>query len=106
MEYFMKGLRNWSDFAGKATRKDYWMFVLIYILISIAVGLLDGLMGTTILGLILSLVLLIPSISYAARRLHDTGRSGWWLLIGLIPIVGWIVIIVMLCLPTNPDSKY
>ena len=57
MEYFMKGLRNWSDFAGKATRKDYWMFVLIYILISIAVSLLDNMLGTAFLGLILSLAL-------------------------------------------------
>ncbi len=106
MEYFLKGLRNWSDFTGKATRKDYWMFVLIYILISIAVSLLESMLGISFLGIILSLALFIPSISYACRRLHDTGRSGWWQLLGLIPVLGWIAIIILLCMPSNPDSQY
>ncbi len=91
-----------ADFNGRASRSEYWWFVLAIIIGSI---LLSAISET--LGAIFNLALLVPSLSAGARRLHDTGRSGWWQLIGLIPLLGWIVLIVLLALEGNAeDNKY
>ncbi|MEL0639484.1 DUF805 domain-containing protein [Pseudoalteromonas aliena] len=96
MEHYMNALRSYADFSGRNRRKAYWMFVLINTLISIALSFVDELIGFYIISNIYSLALLIPSLSAGARRLHDTGRSGWWQLLWLVPIIGWIVLIVFL----------
>ena len=107
MHWFLDPVKNhYFDFEGRATRKQYWMFVLMYIIISIIVELIDVALGLGFLGAILSLVLLAPSLGIAARRLHDIGRSGWWQLIGLIPIIGWIIMIVWLVTDSAPDNQY
>ena len=72
------------------------MFFLFYFIIYITLAIVDSLIGTMFLALIFALAMLVPSISIAARRLHDTGRSGWWQLISLIPLIGAIVLIVFL----------
>jgi uncharacterized membrane protein YhaH (DUF805 family) len=96
MEHYMNALRSYADFSGRNRRKAFWMFYLINLLISIVLGVVDELMGVAVIGTIYSLALLIPQLSAGARRLHDTGRSGWWQLLWLVPIIGWIVIIVFL----------
>lgn len=96
MEYFVKGFRDYANFSGRARRKDYWMFVLIYSLIYVALSLIDKFLGFAWLSSIFSLIMLVPSLSYTARRLHDTGRSGWWQLLYFIPLIGLIVVIVFL----------
>jgi uncharacterized membrane protein YhaH (DUF805 family) len=96
MEYFVKGLREYANFSGRERRRDYWMFVLFYMIIYIALSLVDTLIGSVLLSSLFSLVMLVPSLSFAARRLHDTGRSGWWQLLYLIPLIGLIVVIVFL----------
>lgn len=106
MNYFLAGFRQYADFNGRAARKPYWMFVLVYLLIYIALTVIDANLGMLYLPLIFSLVVLVPSISFTARRLHDTGRSGWWQLITLIPIIGTIVIIVFLAQDSHPDNQY
>lgn len=107
MEYFINAVKhNYANFNGRETRKSYWMFVLVYIAIYIVAVILDGLIGIQLISIILALGLLIPSISIAARRLHDTGRSGWWQLIGLIPLLGAIILIVFLVQDSKPDNKY
>ncbi|MDB6060164.1 MAG: Integral rane protein [Verrucomicrobiaceae bacterium] len=85
--------QKYADFNGRASRSEYWWFALC---IAIA-GLVLSRVSTT-LGLLFNLGLLLPSLAAAARRLHDTGRSGWWQLIALIPVLGWIVLIVFLAL--------
>lgn len=90
MEYYIGALKKYAVFEGRATRSEYWYFFLFNLVISIIIGLLD----VPALGFLYSLAVLIPSLAVGVRRLHDVGKSGWWLLIGLIPVVGWIVLII------------
>lgn len=106
MEYFLDALKRYADFSGRARRKQYWMFVLFYFIFSIVVGIVDGILGTYFLGVIFGLAMLVPSLAIGARRLHDTGRSGWWQLIMLIPLIGGIVLLVFFVLDSHPDNEY
>jgi uncharacterized membrane protein YhaH (DUF805 family) len=106
MEYFIDALKKYADFKGRARRKEYWMFVLIYSIIIIALSLIDTFFGTVWLSPIFSLALIIPSISISARRLHDIGRSGWWQLIYFIPLIGLIVMLVFLCQDSHEENHY
>ena len=104
MNWYIQVLQKYFVFSGRARRKEFWMFVLFTLLISIGLGIIDGFAGLTteyglgILGGIYSLATIIPSLALAFRRLHDTDRSAWWLLIGFVPIVGSIVLLVFYCL--------
>jgi len=82
---------KYVDFSGRASRSEFWWFFLFCCLVSIAAGMFGF-----IVNCLVSLALLLPQVAAATRRLHDTGRSGWWQLIGLIPVIGWIVMIVFL----------
>lgn len=106
MEYFTRAIQKYADFSGRATRKEYWMFILFYLIFYVVLGVIDGILGTMILALIFSLVLAIPSISLGARRLHDTGRSGWWQLITIVPLIGIIVLIVFLVQDSHAENEY
>ena len=92
---------KYVDFKGRARRPEYWWWVLFNVLVSIALALVDlGLSAVHvpgILGNLANLVFFLPSLAVGARRLHDTDRSGWWLLLWLIPLIGWIIIVVFLC---------
>ena len=105
-------LQKYVGFSGRARRSEYWWFALFGLIVSIVAGILDGALGTMsdtnvgVIGGIASLALLLPGIAVAIRRLHDTSRSGWWILIGLIPIVGWIILIVFYVQDSHPDNKY
>lgn len=97
MEWYLKVLRDYAKFDGRARRQEYWMFSLINVLIMIGIGFVEGLFGSWgILGLVYALGVLIPNLAVGVRRLHDTDRSGWWLLVSLIPVVGIIVLLVFL----------
>ncbi len=106
MEYFIEAIKNYAEFTGRARRKEYWMFILFYLIIYIGLMVIDGVLGTLVLSTIFSLALLIPSISVAARRLHDTGRSGWWQLIAIIPLIGAIILIVFLAQDSHDENQY
>lgn len=93
MNFFLDALKKYADFSGRSRRSEYWYFVLFNFLISLVAGFIDGAIGFQVLGLIVSLALFIPGIAVSVRRLHDVGRSGWWLLIALTGI-GIIVLIV------------
>ncbi|MEF1309848.1 DUF805 domain-containing protein [Vibrio mytili] len=94
MDWYISVLKKYAVFNGRARRKEYWMFFLFNLLISLALGIVDGLLGTTIIGGLYGLAVLIPSIALTVRRLHDIGRTGWWALIGFIPFIGLIVLLV------------
>jgi len=100
--------KNYAGFQGRARRKEYWMFALFNVIISIIFSVLDSVANLNqILTGLYSLVILIPSLAVGVRRLHDTGRSGWWLLIGLIPFIGSIILIVFFCLDSQEnDNQY
>ena len=112
MNWYLHVLKNYATFSGRARRKEYWMFFLISALISIVLTLLDILLGTYSVeyeaGLfsgLYSLLILLPSIAVVVRRLHDTDRSGWWILISLIPLIGVIVLFVFICLDSQPGTN-
>lgn len=92
-------LNKYADFSGRAQRSEYWYFFLFLVIVDIVASVLDSaLFGDfSALYLIATLALIVPSIAAGVRRLHDTGRSGWWLLLAFIPVVGAIVLIVFLC---------
>ncbi|MBB3992432.1 uncharacterized membrane protein YhaH (DUF805 family) [Sulfitobacter undariae] len=102
------GFSRYVDFGTRSTRSQYWWWTLWTILISLGTGFLDGMLGMGEFGAInalASLVTFLPSIAVAIRRLHDIGRSGWWLLLMFIPIIGWIVLIVFYCTPTQEEPN-
>ncbi len=90
---------KYADFSGRAARSEYWWFFLFIVLVSIGLS-----MVSPIISGLFSLGTLIPSIAAAARRLHDTNRSGWWQLICLIPVLGVIVLIVFLVQEGKPAA--
>ena len=113
MKWFIKAFRQYADFSGRASRQEFWMFVLFNLLFAMAwvfvAGLLTGLLGSSFnhesrllfmykLMAIYYAVTAVPAMAVGVRRLHDTGRSGWWMLVSLIPFVGGIWLIVLMCL--------
>jgi uncharacterized membrane protein YhaH (DUF805 family) len=92
-------LTKYADFSGRAGRSEYWWFLLFIVM----VGAATSLVSTTLSGLF-SLATLLPSIAAAARRLHDTNRSGWWQLVCLVPVVGLIVLIVFLAQESSGEA--
>jgi len=108
MNYFTDVLKKYAVFTGRARRKEYWMYILFYIIIMFVLGFIEGMIGTGgIIGALFGLALLLPSIGVGIRRLHDTGKSGWLLLLGLIPLVGAIILIVFFVQEgTKGDNAY
>ena len=103
MNWVMKALKQYADFNGRSQRTEYWLFVLFCLVVSIVLAIVDRGIGTYsaaagvgLLGGIFSLAVLLPGIGVSVRRLHDTSRSGWWLLIALIPLIGEIVLLVFM----------
>lgn len=97
---------KYVDFTGRASRPEYWWFVLSYLVVYLAAAMLDAAIGTGgVLAGLVGLAYLLPMLAAGVRRLHDTGRSGWWLLLPLVPIVGSIVLIVFLASPGEPGPN-
>lgn len=114
MNWLVDPFKKYIEFSGRASRKQYWMFMLFVVVIAMILGFFDGLMGTQIgetpqsvgvLSLIWSLAILLPSLSITVRRLHDTNRSGWWFLISFIPLLGGVVLVVFMVMNGNAGSN-
>lgn len=106
-------LARYVQFQGRARRSEYWYWVLFIVLVSIGLALVDGAIfgfdetDIAVFGPIFSLATFVPSLSVGFRRMHDIGRTAWWLLIGLIPIIGTIIIIYWFVQPGQPnDNQY
>lgn len=99
MNWYLEVLKKYATFSGRARRKEYWMFFLFNIVITFVLGFLDSMMGLAqqggigILSGLYCLAVLIPGLAVCVRRLHDTGKSGWWVFIALVPILGalWLL---------------
>lgn len=113
MKWFIEALtRKYATFAGRARRKEYWYFILFYCIAIIALVVVDGLAGTfseeAEIGLFSGLFILatiVPSIAVTVRRLHDTDRSGWWVLINFVPFLGALVLFVFAVLDSQPGEN-
>lgn len=106
MNWYMEVLKKYAEFNGRARRTEYWMFFLFNLIISFVLGFIEGLMGGAgIIGMLYALAVLIPGIAVSVRRLHDTDRSGWWLLIAFVPLVGAIVLLVFMVQDSNPSAN-
>ena len=107
MEWYLKVLKQYADFSGRARRKEYWMFYLFNIIFTIVASIIDGVLGMPIFYLIYALAMLIPGLAVAVRRLHDVGKSGWMFLVVLIPLVGGIWLLVLMCTDSEAgDNKW
>lgn len=91
MEWYLGVLKQYAVFRGRARRKEYWMFILCNLLVVMALGVVGVLIDNMLLSHLYSLVVLVPGLAVAVRRLHDTNRSGWCFLINLVPLVGMLV---------------
>ena len=106
IDWFVKCLKNYATFTGRARRKEYWYFVLVQFIILIVAQIIDAILGTEfVFYAIVALALFIPSLAAAVRRLHDTGRSGWWFLIAIIPLIGTILLIIWLASDTKQENN-
>ena len=114
MNYYIEVLKKYIAFSGRARRAEYWYFALFNSIISVLLIVIDQLIGTHgqnstmgVLSGLYSLAVLLPSLGVLVRRLHDTGRSGWWWLIAFIPLIGAIILIVFTVSDSTPgDNKY
>ena len=106
-EAVKSGFDNYVNFSGRASRPAYWWWFLFAILASIVANIIDAAIGVTIVSIIVALGLFLPGLAVAFRRLHDTDRSGWWILIGLIPLIGFIVLLIFFVQKSDPaDNQY
>ncbi|MFE1307643.1 DUF805 domain-containing protein [Streptomyces sp. NPDC058755] len=96
MHWYVDVLKKYAVFSGRARRQEFWMFFLFNLIVSIVLTVVGNAIDSNILSVIYALAVLLPYLGVAVRRLHDTGRSGWWILIALIPLVGTIILIVFL----------
>jgi uncharacterized membrane protein YhaH (DUF805 family) len=112
MNWYLKVLKQYADFSGRARRKEYWMFTLFNIIFIIVAMTLDNILGLTVGELpygvfyvLYALAVLIPGIAVTVRRLHDVGKSGWMFLIVLIPLIGAIWLLVLMVTDSNPGEN-
>lgn len=113
MNWMILPLKRTFDFGGRSRRKEFWMFVLFCVLVGVGAGILDLMLGYGAsgahaggggyeawvetrgpVGVISSLLLIVPQLAVSVRRLHDINRTGWWLLLLLLPLIGWLVLLV------------
>jgi len=106
MDYFIGALKKYADFSGRARRTEYWMFFLFYVIFSVVISVVDSLLGIGLLSIIFGFAMLVPSLSIGARRLHDTGRSGWWQLLLIIPVIGFIILVVFFVQDSHDENSY
>lgn len=115
MDWMLMPLRRYAEFSGRSRRKEYWMFVLGCLIAAVVIGIVEGILGinqmvggvygpiTTLFGL----GLIVPGIAVQVRRFHDQDKSGWFVLLGLIPFIGSIAVIVFMCLEgTKGENRF
>jgi len=112
VNWYLEVLKKYAVFSGRARRKEYWYFTLVNFLISLALATMiysDGINFHNLMYLVVDriyfLAILIPSIAVTVRRLHDTGKSGWWILIGLVPIAGSIALLIFTVQDSQPGEN-
>lgn len=103
--------QNYCNFSGRSSRSEYWWYMLFYFIVSFIVSFIGNATGSQVLNywlsLFVGLALFLPSLGLCVRRLHDINKSGWWVLLNLIPVVGWIILLIWVCKDSDPtDNQY
>jgi len=120
MNWYVEVLKKYVVFSGRARRKEYWMFLLVNVIIAVVLGILSGIFAGidansntsiapifSVLSAVYSLAVLLPGLAVVVRRLHDIGKSGSWIFIGLIPLIGGIWLLVLMATDSQPgDNQY
>ncbi|QDU04573.1 Inner membrane protein YhaI [Gimesia chilikensis] len=111
MNWYLTVLKKYAEFSGRARRKEYWMFVLMNFLVSILISIVgavigdtDGLIAVSLSG-VYALFIFIPSLAVTVRRLHDTNKSGWWILITFVPLIGGLVLLIFMIMDSDPNTN-
>ncbi len=122
MEWMLLPYRRYAEFTGRSRRREYWLFVLLYLLVMMVIeaifgtpraitmssgfsyGIIANGTGTTV-GNLFWLASFIPGLAVSVRRLHDIDRSGWWLLLGFVPVLGWFTLFIFYCLDGTAGSN-
>ena len=105
MSWYLLVLKKYAVFSGRARRKEIWYFILFDAIFAFVLGFIDSLIGIYVLSSLYSLAVLLPSLGVSIRRLHDTGRTGWWIFIGLIPLIGAIILLVFFVTDSQPETN-
>jgi len=107
MDWYLMALKKYADFKGRSQRKEYWMFTLFNLLAFFVLSIVGSVLGdqAELLTGIYSLGVLLPSIAVTVRRLHDIGRSGWWALLMVVPVVGALVLVVFALQDSQPEAN-
>ena len=111
MNWYITVLKKYAVFRGRARRKEYWMFFLFNLIIAFVLGIIERIAGIapridqSVLAGIYGLAVLVPELAVSVRRLHDTNRSGWWLFIGLSPLIGSVVLLVFMAQDSQPGEN-
>lgn len=110
MNYYFICLSKFADFSGRARRREYWTFVLVNCLIALLLLTLGLTFGedspaSNIMVTIFYLIMLVPSLSVSVRRLHDIGKSGWYMFLSLIPLIGGLILLVWSFMDSEPDEN-
>lgn len=115
VEWMTMPLKRYADFSGRSRRKEYWMFVLGCVIVAIVLSIVEGILGMSgmvggiygPLTTLFVLAIIIPSIAVQVRRFHDQDKSGWFVLLGLIPILGSLAVLVFMLLEgTNGPNRF
>ena len=112
MQWYIQALKNSFNFSGRARRSEYWFFALFNFLVAVGLTIFDMMIGSFsdgssfgLLSGLYTLFMIIPNLSLTFRRLHDIGRSAWWILFGMIPIIGAITLLVFMFLDSEPSEN-
>lgn len=112
MNWYLSVLKNYVGFSGRARRTEYWMYTLFNLIAVIILGAIGGIGSASDLPFLAALypiyllAVLLPTLAVTVRRLHDTGKSGWWYFIGIVPLIGPILLIVFLASPSDDVNQY
>jgi uncharacterized membrane protein YhaH (DUF805 family) len=108
MSWYIQVLKKYAVFSGRARRKEYWYFVLFNFIITFVLGFIEAFASGnnySVVSTLYGLAVLLPTLAVAVRRLHDTGRSGWWLFISLIPVIGAIWLLILYFIDSQRETN-
>ena len=105
-EAIRDGFAKYVTFRGRSSRPAYWWWYLFTLLAYIVAAVIDQVLGTFVITVLVSLALVLPNLAVLVRRLHDAGHSGWWILIGILPLIGFIVLLIFTLTPSQGANKW